>query len=115
MSPSVCYLRADPRRRDTRARACLGQTFEHEAEEGHGGFCVAFKVSHQAAVSADPGEGPFNNPSLWQDDKSVEIRAFDDLDLPASCRSDRLHHFWSLVSVVGANPFDEGQSAAAFS
>jgi hypothetical protein len=40
----------------------------------------------------------------------VRVRALYDLDLPASCRGDRLGHFRSLISCVGEDAFDEGKT-----
>jgi hypothetical protein len=34
---------------------------------------IAFEVAHQTAIAADPGECPLDDPSLWQNDKAVEI------------------------------------------
>lgn len=95
--------------------AWLGQAFEQEADhseadEGYDGSCIAFEVSHQAAVLADPGEGPLDDPSLRQDDEAVKIGALDDLDLPASCSGNCLRHFRSLVSGVGEDPLDKGKA-----
>jgi hypothetical protein len=52
--------------------AWLGQALEHEADqrkadEGCERDGIAFEVSHEAAVSTDPGEGAFHDPSLWDE------------------------------------------------
>ena len=78
--------------------AWLGQAFEHEADHGEadeGGdrSGVAFEIAGQAPIAADPGEGPLDDPSLWQNDETMEIGALDDLDLPASGAGDRVRPF----------------------
>jgi len=83
-----------------------GQAFEHdadhgEANEGSDGCRVAFEVARETAVSADPGECPLDDPSLRQDDETMKVGAFDNLDLPASRSGDRLRHFRPLISGVG--------------
>ena len=62
----------------------LGQASEHdadhgEANKGRNGRGVAFKVTRQAAVAADPRERALDNPSLGQNDEVVRIAALDDL------------------------------------
>jgi len=37
----------------------------------------------------------------------VEIRAVDDLNLPASGAGHGFGHFWSLISRIGEDPLDE--------
>lgn len=88
------------------------QAFEHDADHGEAkesgdGCCVAFEVARETAIPADPGESPLDDPSLRQDDETVKIGAFDNLDLPASRGGDRLRHFRSLVSGIGKYSLDE--------
>jgi hypothetical protein len=47
-----------------------------EADEGGSFASVTFEVLGESAAVADPGEGPFDDPALGQDDKR--------------CRSERL-------------------------
>ena len=51
-----------------------------EAKEGGDGCCVAFEVAGKTAIPADPGVCPLDDPSLRQDDETMNIGAFDDLD-----------------------------------
>lgn len=88
------------------------QAFEHEPDhcemdKGRGGCGVAFEVSHRSAVAADPGQAPFDDPSLREDDEALEIRAFDDLYLPASGAGRGFGHFRPLISGIGEDPLDE--------
>ena len=68
---------------------------------------MTFKVPHQSTVSADPGEGAFDDPSFWQHDEAVEIRTFDDFDLPATGGGHDRGHFWSLISSIGEDPLNK--------
>lgn len=52
--------------------AWSGQAAEHEtdhgeSDEGGDGLGLALEVAGEPAVSAEPGEGPFDDPSLGQD------------------------------------------------
>ena len=89
--------------------------FEHDADHSEADECcdgsgVALEIAHQATIAADPGESPFDDPALGQDDEAMEIGALDDLDLPTPRRGDSLRHFWSLIAAIGENPLDEGKA-----
>jgi len=80
------------------SKAWLGQAFEHEADHGEtdessDGRVIAFEVAHHTAIAADPGECPLDDPSLWQNDKAVEIRSLDNFEVPRACRGGNLCHF----------------------
>jgi len=48
---------------------------------------AAFPVLGEAAAAIEPGDGAFDNPSLWLNNKALGIiRAFDDLDHEAARR-----------------------------
>ena len=94
------------------SEAWLGQAFEHDADHGEAHECgdgcgVAFEIAGQAAIAADPGEAALDDPSLRQDDETVEIAAPNDLHCPTSCGGDRRRHFRPLVSGVGKDALDE--------
>ena len=78
-------------------------------ECGDGGR-IAFEVAHEATVSADPGERPFDDPALGQDDETFRVGSFDDLDFPASGLGDGSRHFRPLISGVGEDFRDEGEA-----
>jgi len=71
---------------------------------------VTFKVPHQTPVSADPSEGPLDDPSFWQHDEAVEIGTFHDLDFPATGGGYDRGHFGSLISSIGEDPFNKWKS-----
>ena len=92
--------------------AWLGQALEHEAdhgeaEEGRNRGGIAFEVPHQTAISADPREGSFHDPSLWQDDEPVEVGSLDDFEFPGAGSAHNLRHFRPLISGIGEDPLDE--------
>lgn len=68
---------------------------------------MTFKVPHQSTVSADPGKGPLDDPSFWQHHEAVEIRTFDDFDLPATGGGYDRGHFRSLISGIGVDPLNK--------
>lgn len=78
-----------------------------EAEEGGDGPGVALEVSGQAAVSADPGECAFNDPSLGQHDEAMRIASFDDLQAPATGPGDEPSHLRPLIAGIGKDALDE--------
>jgi hypothetical protein len=104
---------------DSRARAWLGQAFEHKAdhrEADEGGDCrsVSFEIAGQTAIAADPGECSFNDPSFWQHHETMQIGTFDDLDFPAPGCSHDVRHFWPLISCIGEYALDEWKPATRF-
>ena len=78
--------------------------------EGSDGCCVAFKVTHETTVLADPCKCSFDDPALWQNDETFDIGSLDDLDFPAPGRRNGSRHFWSLVSRVGKDFRDERET-----
>ena len=80
----------------------LGQAPEHdadhgEAHEGSDGAGVALEVARQAAVAADPRERAFHDPAFGEDLEVMEIRALDDLELPAPGDGDGSLHLRPLI------------------
>lgn len=95
--------------------AWFGQAFEHEtdhceADEGFDGCGITFKVPHQSSVSADPGEGPFDDPSFWQHDEAVEVGTFNDFDLPATGGGHDRGHFRPLITSIGKDSLNKRKS-----
>ena len=77
--------------------ACSSESFEHdadhcEADEGGDGCRVAFEITCEPTISADPCERPFNDPTLGHDNEAVPRRTPADQSL-------RL-----LLSGLGGNP-----------
>jgi hypothetical protein len=97
---------------DSSAKSWPGQSFEHEADhceahESGDGSGVAFEVTRQPAISADPGEGPFNDPAFWQDDEAMCVASFDDLQGPAAGVGNHLRHLRPLIASIGEDALDE--------
>ena len=68
---------------------------------------MTFIVSHQPPVSADPAERAFNDPSFGQDDETVQVRAFDDLQRPRPGTPDHVAHLRPRVATVADDALDE--------
>lgn len=84
----------------------FGQSVEHDADhrerhESGDGCGVTFKVASEPSITADPGEGSFNDPSLWQDNEAMSVSAFDDLQGPAASVGDHLGHPGPLIACIG--------------
>lgn len=95
--------------------AWFGQAFEHEtdhreADEGCDGCGMTLEVPHQSSVSADPGEGPLDDPSFWQHDEAVEVGTLDDLDLPVTGGGHDRGHFRPLISSIGEDSLNKRKS-----
>jgi hypothetical protein len=101
---------------DSRAESWFGQSFEHdadhcEAHESGDGSGVAFEVARQPAISADPREGPFNDPAFWQDDEAMCVAAFDDLQSPAAGVGDHLGHLRPLIARISKDALNKRKPA----
>ena len=77
-------LRAHPESLDSLRDICR-ETWQQDADYGETGECsdgagVTFEVASQAAIAADPSEGPFDNPSIRQD---VEASSGGSLPAPS--------------------------------
>lgn len=93
-----------------------GQASEHdsdhsETDKGGGGSCVALEVAREASIVADPRQGSFDDPALWQDDEAVQFVALDDLELPGSGFCDGRGHLGALVAGIGEDALDEREAA----
>jgi hypothetical protein len=64
-------------------------------------FRRSVRSRRQPTISADPGEGPFNNPAFWQDDEAMCVAAFNDLQGPAAGVGDYLRHLRPLIAGIG--------------
>jgi hypothetical protein len=92
-----------------------GQAAQHEpdhgeADEGGGLAGVALVVAGEAAATADPGQGPLDDPALGQDHEAVSVAAADDLQLPRPGSGDGGLHFRALIAGVADDPLDEGEA-----
>ena len=73
---------------------------------------MTFIVTHQTPVSADPAKRAFNDPAFGQDDKTVQVRALDDLQRPRPGPLDQVGHLRPCVATVADDAFDEGEPPA---
>ena len=94
-----------------------GQSAEHdadhsEADEGRNGSRMALEVACQSTVSADPGQGAFDDPALGKNDEAVRVVALDDLQLPGAGLGNGGAGLGSLITGVGENAFEEREQAA---
>ena len=94
-----------------------GQAAEHdsdhgETDEGRDGSRVALEIAGEPSIVADPGEGPLDDPSLWEHDEAMELVALDDLNLPGAGLGDGDSCFRSLITGIGEDALDKGEEAA---
>jgi transposase InsO family protein len=47
-----------------------------EANEGSDGCCIAFRVTRETTVSANPRKCSFDNPALWQNEEAFHFGSF---------------------------------------
>lgn len=73
---------------------------------------MTLEVAQQPAVTAGPGEGPLDDPTLGQDDEAVGVGALDDLDLPTAGLGDHGGGLRPLIAGVGEDALDEGEAPA---
>jgi hypothetical protein len=69
-------------------------------------------VTSQPPVSADPGQRPLDNPTLWQHDKAVLVAAAHDLERPCAGPSQSGFHLAALVACITDDALDEREGAA---
>jgi hypothetical protein len=69
-------------------------------------------VTSQPAVSADPGQRPLDNPTLWQHDKAVLVAAAHDLERPCAGPSQSGFHLAALIPCITDDALDEREGAA---
>jgi hypothetical protein len=107
-------IRAHPRSCDSFSGACSNAP-EHdadhgEANEGDGFSCVTFVVATKTPVAADPRQGAFNDPALWQHDEAMQVRPLDDIDRPRTRACHDGAHLRSLVAAVANDARNEGKA-----
>ena len=76
---------------------------------------MTVEVLGESTAVADPGEGPFDDPALGQDNKAVQIGALDDVQPPRTGLGDHLGHFRPLAATISVDAIDEGEGAASLS
>src|SRR5271156_3638711 len=70
----------------------------------------SLEILCQAAVSIEPSEGPFDEPSPWEQLKSSRVSgAFDDLDGPVAEFSEGVAQVGASVSAVGEEMAQPGK------
>ena len=67
-------------------------------------------VASKSPVSADPGERPFNNPTLREHHKAVPVAAAHDLERPGASPSHGGFHLAALVARIPDDALDEGET-----
>ena len=93
-------------------RAAQHDADHGEAHEGSDGSGAALEVASEASVAADPGEGPFDDPSPGQDDEAMQIGSLDDLQFPGTGAGDGCRHLRPLIAAVGEDALDERELTA---
>lgn len=83
-----------------------------EADESGDGSRVALVVAHEAAVAADPCQGPLDNPTLGKHGELVRLGALDDLDDPTARAGGRQCGTRSPVAGIGKDARDKGPQGA---
>jgi len=94
-----------------------GQASEHEADhgetdEGRHGSRITLEIAGEPSVAANPSEGSLDNPSLGQDDETMQLIALDDLKCPGAGLGDGRGGLGSLVAGISEDALDEGKEAA---
>src|SRR5947207_2362020 len=116
---AAAFLRTVPGSLASRGMVCRDPP-EHDADHGEadegGSFAsVTFEVLGESTAVADPGEGPFDDPALGQDNKAVQIGALDDVQPPRTGLGDHLGHFRRLVATISVDALNEVEGAASLS
>ena len=96
---------------------CKSKAPEHDADHGEADECgdccgIALEVAGQAAVATDPGERPFDDPSLGQDLEAVGIGSLHNLQFPCSGAPDDERHLLSGIATIGKDAFDKGEQSS---
>jgi hypothetical protein len=94
-----------------------GQASEHEADHGETdesrhGSRIALEIPGEPSVATDPSEGSLDNPSLGQDDETMQLIAPDDLKCPGAGLGNGRGGLGSLVAGISEDALDEGKEAA---
>ena len=93
--------------------AFAAETDGGEAQEGERLAIEAFPILGQSAAAAEPGQGAFDDPALWQSDEPFGlVRSLDDLD--GDARENAFHRaleLRSLITAVGVELDQEREGA----
>ena len=73
---------------------------------------MALEVFGETPTTTDPGESALDDPALGQNDKAMQLGAFDDLEFPSAALCNRAGGLRRLISGVCENTFDERKHAA---
>jgi hypothetical protein len=106
-----CNVRAHPERNESFLLGCC-ETPEHEADhceadKSDDGACVALEVASQTPIAADPCQGSFDNPALWNNREIMQLGSLDDFDDPTAGACGSVCHPWSAISRVGKDALYE--------
>ncbi len=80
-----------------------------DTDQGFTTLNQRFIVFGESSILAKPGKRSLNNPSLWENDKIVRLRAFDDFDdsaVPADRPIDKLPG----ITAIGPDDFETSPS-----
>jgi hypothetical protein len=104
-------LRAHPERSESFLLGCC-ETPEHEADhceadKSDDGARVALEVASQTPIAANPCQGSFDNPALWNNSEVVQLGSLDDFDDPTAGACGNVRHSWSAISRVGEDALYE--------
>ena len=95
-----------------------GQSSHHDFDHGKtdecdGGFGEAFDITGEAAMTADPSQRAFDNPSLGLDDEAlIGLAPCDDLDAPGAGAARRSGDALATIACIAEDDFDERKSGA---
>ncbi len=97
-------------------RAC-NKSPEHdadhsEANESDNRCGIAFEVTRQAAIAANPGECPFDNPSLGQHCEADAVGSLHDLQLPRSSAPNDERHLFAGIATISKDALDEWEQSS---
>src|SRR6478609_7481756 len=74
---------------------------------------VALEIAGEPSVAADPGEGSLDNPSLGQDDETMQLIALGDLKCPGAGLGNGRGGLGSLVAGISEDALDERAARAS--
>jgi hypothetical protein len=81
-----------------------------DVNPGFGTRDRSLEILGQAAVSIEPSEGSFDDPSPWQQLKSGRVSgAFDNLDGPVAEFGEGVAQLWAIVDTVGKEVTQPGK------
>jgi hypothetical protein len=68
---------------------------------------VSLIVTRKAPVAADPRQGAFHDPALWQDNEAANIAALHNLERPGARAGDEGPHLGSGITTIGDDALNE--------